>query len=56
MVDHDDANHASRFGWFSAGALSALAALAAFLFLGNHLFSASGVEAGAPSTIIEGRQ
>jgi hypothetical protein len=54
MIDHEqDANRASRFGWFSAGALSALAALAAFFFLGNHLFSASGIADSAPSTIIE---
>jgi hypothetical protein len=50
--EEQDANSLCRFGWFSAGVLSTLAAMALFVFLEDRLFS-SRVEADTPSTIIE---
>jgi hypothetical protein len=53
MVDHDeDATAASRFGWFSAGAVTAVVALAVLLFGGN-LFSGGRMVADTPQVIIE---
>jgi hypothetical protein len=53
MVDHDeDANAVSKFGWFTAGALTVLIALSVFFF-GGSLFHSGGKEADTPKVIIE---
>lgn len=49
-----DELHASRFGWFSAGVISAVAILAAFFFLGDYIGATDG-KANAPDQIIVGQ-
>ena len=51
--EEQEANSLCRFGWFTAGVLSTLAAMALFVFVEDRLFNSSQVGADTPSTIIE---
>jgi hypothetical protein len=56
MVAHEqDSPQVIRMGWFVAGAMFAIAVMAAYFFAGDYLFGGADVKADAPQQIIEGQ-